>query len=80
METILYCYYIDVMLVAGSIMEDINALKRKLANSFVIKDLGTTKKILGVRIKRDRKNHKLALYQSDYIKKVLKYFKCKMQN
>jgi hypothetical protein len=47
------------MLVAGSNMKDINVLKNKLANSFAMKDLGDGKKILGMRIKRDRKNHKL---------------------
>ena len=32
------------MLVTGSNMKDINVLKRKLANSFAMKDLGATKK------------------------------------
>jgi hypothetical protein len=40
-------------------MQDINVLKKKVANSFVMKDLGAVKKILGMRITRDRKNHKL---------------------
>jgi hypothetical protein len=35
--------------------------KMKLANSFVMKDLGATNKILGMRITRDRKNHNLTL-------------------
>ena len=43
------------MLVTGSNMHDINVLKRKLAKSFVMKDLGVTKQILGMRITRDRK-------------------------
>ena len=53
-------------------------LKRKLANSFAMKDLGATKKILGMRIKRDKKNKKLTLSQSEYIEKVLERFN--MQN
>ena len=53
-------------------------LKIKLANSFAMKDLGAAKKILGMRITRDRKNHKLTLSQSEYIEKVLKRFN--MQN
>ena len=53
-------------------------LKRKLANSFAMKDLGAAKQILGMRITRDRKNHKLTLSQSEYIEKVLKRFN--MQN
>jgi hypothetical protein len=66
------------MLVAGSNMQDINVLKKKLTNSFVMKDLGVAKKILGMRITRDRKNHKLTLSQGEYIKKVLERFR--MQN
>jgi hypothetical protein len=66
------------MLVAGSNMKDINVLKKKLENSFAMKDLGAAKKILGMRITRDRKNHKLTLSQGEYIEKVLERFR--MQN
>jgi hypothetical protein len=66
------------MLVAGSNMQDINLLKKKLADSFVMKDLGAATKILGMRIKRDRKNHKLILAWGEYIEKVLERFR--MQN
>jgi hypothetical protein len=40
-----------------------------------MKDLGVAKKILGMRITRDRKNHKLTLSQGEYIEKVLGRFK-----
>jgi hypothetical protein len=70
--------YVDDMLVVGSNMQDINLLNKKLANSFVMKDLGATKKILGMRITRDGKNHKLTLSQGEYIEKVLERFR--MQN
>ena len=43
-----------------------------------MKDLGATKKILGMRITRDNKNHKLTLSQGEYIEKVLERFR--MQN
>eukprot|EP01018_Ginkgo_biloba_P001714 Gb_30736 [translate_table: standard] len=43
---IILLLYVDDMLVAGSNMQDINVLKRKLANSFAMKDLGAIKKIL----------------------------------
>ena len=66
------------MLVVGFNMQDINVLKRKLAKSFVMKDLGVAKQILGMRITRDRKNHKLTLSQGWYIEKVLQRFR--MQN
>ena len=45
-------------------------MKRALSKSFPMKDLGTTKHILGVKISRDRKNRKLWLSQESYIKKV----------
>jgi hypothetical protein len=56
---IILILYVDGMLVAGSNMQDINVLKKKLDNSFAMKDLGATNKILGMRIRRDKKNHRL---------------------
>jgi hypothetical protein len=75
---IILLLYVDGMLVAGSNMQDINVLKKKLSNSFVMKDLGVANKILGMRITRDRKKHKLTLSQGEYIEKVLERFR--MQN
>jgi hypothetical protein len=75
---IILLLYVDGMLVARSNMQDINVLKKKLDNSFAMKDLGAAKKILGMTITRDRKNHKLTLSQGEYIKKVLERFR--MQN
>jgi hypothetical protein len=75
---IIFLLYVDDMLVAGSILQNINVLKKKLANSFAMKDLGVTNKILGMRIKRDMKNHKLTLSKVEYIEKVLEGFR--MQN
>jgi len=49
------------MLVVGSNMKEINVLKKNLENSFAMKDLGAAKQILGMRITRDKKNHKLTL-------------------
>jgi hypothetical protein len=72
---IILLLYVDGMLVAGSNMHDINVLKNKLANSFAMKDLGVVKKILGMRITRDRKNRKLTLSQDEYIEKVLERFR-----
>jgi hypothetical protein len=43
-----------------------------------MKDLGAAKKILGMRITRDRKNCKLTFSQGEYIEKVLERFR--MQN
>jgi hypothetical protein len=49
-------------------------VKTKLANSFAMEDVGSTKKILGMRITRDKKNCKLTLSQGEYIEKVLERF------
>ena len=43
-----------------------------------MKDLGVAKQILGMRITRDRKIHKLTLSQCEYIEKALERFR--MQN
>jgi hypothetical protein len=67
---IIFLLYVDDMIVVGSNMKDINVLKKKLANSFAMKDLGVAKKILGMRIIRDMKNHKLAFSQGEYTEKV----------
>ena len=45
-----------------------------------MKDLGATKKILGMRITRDKKNHKLTLSQGEYIEKVLERFRMNNKN
>ena len=66
------------MLVTGSNI--INLLKRKLSKSFMMNGLGATKKILSMRITRDKKNHKLTLSQGEYIEKVLERFRMKMKN
>ena len=68
---IILCLYVDDMLVARSNMDHINGLKEQLALSFTMKDLAVAKKILGMKIWRDRKNRKLTLSQVDYIVKVL---------
>jgi hypothetical protein len=72
---IILLLYVDDMIVAGYNMQDINVLKNKLANSFAMKDLGAAKKILGMRITSDMKNHKLTLSQGEYIEKVLERFR-----
>jgi hypothetical protein len=75
---IILLLYVDDTLVARSNMQDINFLKKKLTNSFAMKDLDAAKKILGMRITRDMKNRKLKLSQGEYIEKVLERFR--MQN
>ncbi|KAL5764004.1 hypothetical protein ACOSQ2_016598 [Xanthoceras sorbifolium] len=71
---IILLLYVDDMLVAGSNMQEIMNLKRELSKQFAMKDLGTAKQILGMRIKRDTKSGTLLLSQAEYIKKVLSRF------
>jgi hypothetical protein len=49
-------------------------LRRNLSNSFAMKDFSAANKILGMRITRDMKIHKLTLSQVEYIEKVLERF------
>jgi hypothetical protein len=43
---IILLLYVDDMVVVGCNIHDINGIKRKLSNSFAMKDLGATKKLL----------------------------------
>ena len=58
---IILLLYVDDMLIAGSSIEKINNLKKQLSKQFAIKDLGVAKKILGMRIIRDKTNGTLKL-------------------
>jgi hypothetical protein len=46
--------YVDDMLIAAKSIVEVNKLKVLLSREFEMKDLGTTKKILGMEIRRDR--------------------------
>ena len=58
---IILCLYVDDMLVTGKNMQEIKVLKKQLSESFDMKDLGAARQILGMRITRDMKKHKLTL-------------------
>ena len=60
-HNIILLFYVYDLLVVVSNIQDINLIKWKLAKSFVIKDLSVAKQILGMRITRDMKTHKLTL-------------------
>nr|XP_025611573.2 uncharacterized protein LOC112704926 [Arachis hypogaea] len=49
----------------------IDMLKKQLAMSFSMKDLGSAKEILGIRIEHDRKEKKIWLSQEKYIETIL---------
>jgi ATP-binding cassette subfamily B (MDR/TAP) protein 1 len=66
--------YVDDILIVAKSKKDITTLKAQLSTEFEMKDLGATKKILGMKIIRDRKSGLLFLNQHDYINKVLHRF------
>ncbi len=53
---------------------EVNKLKVFLSRKLDMKDLGATKKILGMEILRDRDARRLWLSQASYVKKVLERF------
>ncbi|KAG8491868.1 hypothetical protein CXB51_015214 [Gossypium anomalum] len=63
--------YVDDMLIAAKDKGEIRKVKAQLSEEFEMKDLGPAKKILGMKILRDRKASKLYLSQKGYIEKVL---------
>ncbi|KAG9446257.1 hypothetical protein H6P81_012385 [Aristolochia fimbriata] len=73
-DYIILTLYVDDMLVAGTNMKKIDDLKKRLANQFLMKDLGEAKQLLGTQITRDKKKKKLWLSQEGYVKKVLERF------
>jgi len=66
--------YVNGMLIAGSSMQEIVNLKAQLPKKFSMKDLGPAKKILGMRISRERGRRLLKLSQVEYIENMLRRF------
>ena len=73
-DFVILLLYVDDMLIVGHDAAKIKKLKRELSKSFAMKDLGPAKKILGMKIIRDRKKKELWLSQERYIEKVLEIF------
>ena len=55
--------YGDDMLIASTNMQAIREIKNNLSKSFAMKDLGSSKRILGMKISRGRKMRTLILSQ-----------------
>ncbi|KAE8655753.1 Retrovirus-related Pol polyprotein from transposon TNT 1-94 [Hibiscus syriacus] len=66
--------YVDDMLIAAKNMDDVIGLKTLLSQEFDMKDLGAAKKILGMKIYRERDSRKLGLYKRGYVEKMLETF------
>ncbi|KAJ4744606.1 Gag-Pol polyprotein [Rhynchospora pubera] len=66
--------YVDDMLIASNDHDEIESLKLDMSKRFATKDLGEARKILGMRIHRDRERGKLWLSQTEYVDKILERF------
>ena len=73
-ESIILLLYVDDMLIIGKNKMKIDALKKALRKYFTMKDLSPVKKILGMKITRDRSKRMLQISQENYIEKVLERF------
>ena len=62
------------MLIALKNRGEIERLKKQLASEFKVKDLGDTQRILGMEIRRDKRNWSVWLTQKSYLQKVLERF------
>ncbi|NHV87521.1 reverse transcriptase domain-containing protein, partial [Escherichia coli] len=71
---IILLLYVDDMLIAGQNKDTVQELKQQLSSAFSMKDLGPAEHILGMRIRRDRKDCLLYLSQERYLTKVLQRF------
>ncbi|CAM6086082.1 unnamed protein product [Calypogeia fissa] len=71
---IILVLYVDDMLIAAKDKSEIAKLKAQLSSEFSMKDLGSSKRILGMEIHHDRQKGKLWLTQGQYTKKVLAKF------
>jgi len=71
---IILLLYVDDMLIIGQSKTKIAGLENASSKSFVMKDLGPAKQILGMKVIRDRSKKLIWLSQEKYIEKVLKRF------
>ena len=60
-DFIILLLYVDDMLIVGHDVGKIGKLKRELSKSYAMKDLGSVKQILGMKILHDRKKRKIWL-------------------
>ena len=70
--------YVNDILLMGNNVKLLTEIKNWLAIQFKMKDLRNANYVLGIQIRRDRKNKMLALSQAAYIDNVVTWFS--MQN
>jgi Reverse transcriptase (RNA-dependent DNA polymerase) len=63
--------WVDDLVIAARLLSQIDGFKTNLAQYFKIKDLGETRRILGMRVVRDRPQKALYLDQEIYINKIM---------
>ena len=73
-DFIILLLYVNDMLIVGNNASRIDKLKKKLSQSFAIKDLSPAKQSLGIRINHEMNLNKLYLSKEKYIEKVLQRF------
>ena len=66
--------FIDHMTIAAKSKSDIDQIKGELRRHFKLRDLGPTSWLLGVEIKRNRKERTITLSQHQYILDLLQRF------
>ena len=66
--------YVDDLLVIGSNVRVIEAIKKKLKDNFQMSDLGDVSLVLGMQVTRDRKKGTLIISQEDCTKSILARF------
>ena len=73
-NSLLFCCFMLDILIASNNVEEVLRVKDELNKEFEMKDLGSASRILGIDIRRDRKQLKLCLSQEAYLKKILEKF------
>lgn len=71
---IIITLYVDDLLVAGGNMQVIQTIKSKLMDKFKMSDMGDVSLVLGMEVKRDRKNGSISISQEQYTKSILAHF------
>ena len=71
---VFFLLYVDDMLLARSSKEDLTHVKTLLSKEYYMKDLGESRKILGIDITRDKNQSIRSISQSTYYEKVIRRF------
>src|ERR1700678_2379706 len=66
--------YVDDLLLVSSSLQRLLDIKKMLAASYEMKDLGEVRHILGIQVHRDRQARTLTIDQSAYIKTIVQRF------